>query len=519
MSQTFLEAAAERHDDSSSSPSAEGDGIPLRARCRGALLGLALGDALGTTLEFSTLDVVKANPLTDIRGGGPFNLLPGQWTDDTSLALCLAQSMIKCGGLSDPHDQLDTYLRWNDEAHLSSNGRRFDIGKATIAALEGWRSEHKICGTGSNRGSNGSLMRLAPAAIAALAKTDLKSAADMCASTSITTHDHPKANDACWYYGALLVRALRGAPKSELLAPYQVLIHAGGACTESPESHGADAHGSARRGLTREIGAVAAGSYLGASAPTDPEHRFGSAPSALNAALWAFANSTTFEAGALMVANLGGDADTTAAIYGMLAGAFYGEGALPAHWTARVWFHPLLVAAADALSAQASGGPSGAVEWWDALLDIHGRIESVYNRELVLRLAPITHPHGKAVWVPFSPPGPTGPGFVKGFRSVSAFEERVAELERSVREFGEARIAQVCAPGAPDEATRRAALDRLLDDWGKQWRQDAEGLGKALDRAPTHGALMAGIKGGAALKPRGDRDRAATRETVTSRES
>jgi ADP-ribosylglycohydrolase len=88
-------------------------------RYRGALLGLATGDALGTTLEFLPLGTFTA--ITDIVGGGPFNLKPGQWTDDTSMALCLAESLIECRGF-DPVDQLKRYVRWWREGHLSSTG-------------------------------------------------------------------------------------------------------------------------------------------------------------------------------------------------------------------------------------------------------------------------------------------------------------------------------------------------------------------------------------------------------------
>ena len=89
---------------------------------RGALLGLACGDALGTTLEFKSPGTFK--PVTDIVGGGPFRLKPGEWTDDTSMALCLAESLIECRGF-DPADQMRRYLRWNRDGHLSSTGQVF----------------------------------------------------------------------------------------------------------------------------------------------------------------------------------------------------------------------------------------------------------------------------------------------------------------------------------------------------------------------------------------------------------
>src|SRR6266545_7956250 len=94
-------------------------------RYRGCLLGLAVGDAVGTTLEFRSPGSFA--PIDDMVGGGPFGLEPGQWTDDTSMALCLAESLIECHGF-DPVDQLERYVRWWRNGHFSSTGRCFDIG-------------------------------------------------------------------------------------------------------------------------------------------------------------------------------------------------------------------------------------------------------------------------------------------------------------------------------------------------------------------------------------------------------
>jgi hypothetical protein len=108
----------------------------LRDRYHGALLGLAAGDALGTTLEFKAPDTFK--PLSDMVGGGPFNLQPGQWTDDTSMALCLGESLVQCHGF-DPKDQMERYCRWWRDGHLSCTGRCFDIGITVSAALSKYR--------------------------------------------------------------------------------------------------------------------------------------------------------------------------------------------------------------------------------------------------------------------------------------------------------------------------------------------------------------------------------------------
>src|SRR5258707_14198403 len=131
-----------------------------RERYRGALLGLAAGDALGTTLEFKPPGTFA--PLADMIGGGQFHLKPGEWTDDTSMALCLAESLIEKRAV-DAKDQMDRYCSWYEQGHLSSNGRCFDIGNTVRNALETYRrTGNPFSGSESpHTAGNGSLMRLA----------------------------------------------------------------------------------------------------------------------------------------------------------------------------------------------------------------------------------------------------------------------------------------------------------------------------------------------------------------------
>jgi ADP-ribosylglycohydrolase len=163
-------------------------------RYRGSLLGLAVGDALGTTLEFQRPDTFT--PITDMVGGGPFGLKPGQWTDDTSMALCLAESLTECRGF-DPVDQLRRYCRWYWEGHLSSAGKCFDIGNTTRAALHQFEQtgEPFPGPTDARSAGNGSLMRLAPVALAFA--SDPKTAIMMAGESSRTTHGAREVVDAC----------------------------------------------------------------------------------------------------------------------------------------------------------------------------------------------------------------------------------------------------------------------------------------------------------------------------------
>ena len=135
--------------------------MELKDHYRGSLLGLAAGDALGTTLEFKSPGTFT--PINDMVGGGPFGLQPGQWTDDTSMALCLAESLISRKGF-DPLDQMERYRRWYREGYLSSTNTCFDIGNTVRCAIHAFeRTNEPYSGsTNPQSAGNGSIMRLAP---------------------------------------------------------------------------------------------------------------------------------------------------------------------------------------------------------------------------------------------------------------------------------------------------------------------------------------------------------------------
>ena len=288
--------------------------ITLRERYRGALLGLAAGDAVGTTVEFSPPGTFT--PVTDMVGGGPFHLRPGEWTDDTSMALCLAESLLERGGF-DAADQMDRYLRWYRHGHLSANGRCFDIGNTVRGALHRYEQtgDPWAGSTDSASAGNGSIMRLAPVPLFCAA--DAARAVAMSGESSRTTHGAPACVDACRYLGGLIVGALRGEPKDALLSPR---YRPAGAAPWA--------------GLDPDIAAIADGSFARRSPPDIVGS--GYVVRSLEAALWAFHHSDSFEEGCLLAVNLGDDADTTAAVYGQLAGAFYGEAGIPATWRARL---------------------------------------------------------------------------------------------------------------------------------------------------------------------------------------
>lgn len=299
-------------------------------RFRGCLVGLAAGDALGTTLEFCPPGTFK--PIDDMIGSGPFQLKAGQWTDDTSMALCLAESLIKSDGY-DVKDQMKRYLDWMNNGHLSSIGWCFDIGRTTLNALKEFeQSGNPYAGsTANNSQANGSMMRLAPVPMYYL-NQGIQAIA-MSADSSRTTHAHPVCLDACRYLGALIVGALNGQEKDVLLNNHNLLID---------EQYWID------NPLSFEIEAVAKGSFK-KPLDTDEIAGIGYVAKSLEAALWAFFHSTSFEDGALLAVNLGDDADTTGAIYGQLAGAFYGIDNIPGSWRDKITMIELIEKYADKL--------------------------------------------------------------------------------------------------------------------------------------------------------------------------
>jgi len=285
------------------------------SRYKGTLLGLAVGDALGTTLEFKLPGSFE--PITDIVGGGPFHLKPGEWTDDTSMALCLTESLIDCNGF-DLKDQLNRYLRWFREGYLSSNGECFDIGNTVMSALLQFeRSRNPYSGgTEPMSAGNGSIMRLAPIPLFFASNPDV--AIEKSGESSRSTHNTQACVDACRYFGGLLVGAVRDVPKEKLL---------------SKRFRPLDGKWRKKQ-LLSEISEVASGSF---KEKNPPEIKgTGYVVRSLEAALWAFYHSDSFEEGCLMAVNLGDDADTTGAIYGQLAGAYYGEDGIPSHWLEKI---------------------------------------------------------------------------------------------------------------------------------------------------------------------------------------
>ncbi|MBA8867727.1 ADP-ribosylarginine hydrolase Tri1 [Pantoea agglomerans] len=274
-------------------------------KAKGLLMGLAVGDAVGTTLEFQARD---SSHIYDMVGGGPFNLKAGEWTDDTSMALCLAETYIEknCCDMDFFREKL---ISWYKTGHNSSNGVCFDIGNTTRYALE-QVIKHGPDWLGNNSpetAGNAALIRHAPVAI-----FRRKSFIDGWRDASIqsmSTHCAPESIDCCQYINAILHYLLNGFGKNEAFSPHKIpflvrvlIINAG----EYKEKH---------RDQIRSSGYVI---------------------DTLEAALWAVWYTDNFKDAILLAANLADDADSVAATAGQLAGALYGLSGIPAEWVDKI---------------------------------------------------------------------------------------------------------------------------------------------------------------------------------------
>ena len=300
------------------------DAAAARNRALGCVLGLAVGDAIGASVEFKTRGSFK--PLTSMAGGGPFNLAPGEWTDDTTMALCLAESLLAMGEV-DQQDLMQRFEHWLTRGENSVNGRCFDIGITTRTAIERFAATG-VASAGSSAADtagNGSLVRLAPVAV--FYRADGHAASFMASKQSRATHAAPECLDACQLFTAILLDALAGADK--VMATRQRVM-----------------------ALTPKLLFISGGDWKD---KTRNEIRSsGYVVDTLEAAVWSVWQTDNFRDAVLTAANLGDDADSVAAVAGQLAGALYGAASIPTEWLGKLAWRDKIEALANALFDRAA---------------------------------------------------------------------------------------------------------------------------------------------------------------------
>jgi len=278
--------------------------LDKKDRALGAFMGLAIGDALGVPAEFKMRG--EFAPIKGMRGGGPFRLKAGEWTDDTSMALCLADSLNAFREFRGA-DVLESFHGWWTTGYNSHNGRCFDIGTTTRNAIMKFINTGKIDQADAHIGAsgNGGIMRLVPAVI--FHHKDRDAAIACAVAQSDLTHPSVECKEGAEKLAGMIFDAIHGASKEDLVDVERLKILP----AESIPSSGYVAH-------------------------------------TMLAAQWAIATTDNFRDALLAAVNLGDDADTTGAVTGQIAGALYGLSSIPQEWLdVLVWREKLMTLAEE----------------------------------------------------------------------------------------------------------------------------------------------------------------------------
>jgi ADP-ribosylglycohydrolase len=301
------------------------DNTELLNRIRGCFFGCAVGDAFGAAGEFGHRrpEEDSSKQITTMLPVKHFKLPAGSWTDDTSMMLCLAESIVKYGYF-DHRTTMKLYLQWLARGHNSVTGYAFDVGNTCRRAIVEYSTKGYLPARTADEycQSNGCIMRLAPVPI--FYAYDCNEAAQMSGESALTTHAHPVCKRTTELFGWLLAAAIGAdlyGPRSK-----DELLHFKGAPAWLLEGY----EPTVGKPDLSALRPVINGDYLN-KVRTDLDST-GYVVAGLETALWVFAHTTNFRDGLVYIVNLGGDSDTLGAIYGMLAGAYYGYDSIPGEW-------------------------------------------------------------------------------------------------------------------------------------------------------------------------------------------
>jgi len=328
-------AEADTEADPLLDPEALAAASNLRGRFLGALIGLATGDAVAAATQYRRPG--SFTPVGDMLGGGPFDLPRGAWSDDTAMALCLADSLLERNGF-DARDQMERYRRWQQQGYLSATGQCVGItaNTARAIAMAQWRRQALFGSHDPSQQDPEPLSRVAAAVLFFFATSG--EAINQATEAARTTCQAPAVLDSCRALARALYAALTGQPKAIVLERAALAVTPSGSTTGT---------------------APAAGGTASGSAPVVAQRVGSSAPAALAAAVAAFGATDNFRDAILYAVNLGGDSDVVAAVCGQLAGAYYTVKAIPTSWYNGLMQKELISGYADRLLAHAMVGLSG----------------------------------------------------------------------------------------------------------------------------------------------------------------
>ena len=320
----------------------------LKNKMLGGILGLAVGDALGVPVEFNSRESLRRNPVTEMKGYGTYNQPPGTWSDDTSLTLCLLDSLTHKGfdirwerdknfPQPDYADIMQRFVAWMDKGEYTAHGEVFDVGIATRKALQRFRNGTaplECGGTSEQNNGNGSLMRILPLAFY-LHTLILNMGRDAPASrgaslvscfthnVSSLTHAHKRSQIACGIYVAIAYHTLHVYPNDG--KGLEEAIHSGLEAARNSlydDKKYAKELKHYRRLFKKDFSEL----------PEKKIKSSGYVVDTLEAALWCLLNTSNYKDCVLKAVNLGEDTDTVAAVAGGLAGMFYGVEGITKEW-------------------------------------------------------------------------------------------------------------------------------------------------------------------------------------------
>lgn len=308
----------------------------IRNAARGALLGLAVGDALGVPVEGARREALRDDPVRGMRAYGRHYQPAGTWSDDTSMTICLMQSLTEKG--IDYADQMRRYRDWALDDKYTAHEETFDIGNTTYRSIMCSREgiPATMCGGFAEHDcGNGSLMRTMPIGLFLRAKYRRKvlepQAAEVIHKTSDLTHAHPRCEMACGIYCSVMFRMLDGGDLSDAVT--EGIESALAFYREQPEFSGVfEDFETLPAVYTWTEDQIASGGYV---------------LSTLQAALWCLLTTESYSECVLKAVNLGRDTDTTGAVAGALAGLWYGADEIPAEWLETLAKHNELAGLAD----------------------------------------------------------------------------------------------------------------------------------------------------------------------------
>ncbi|KXS49585.1 ADP-ribosylglycohydrolase [Halanaerobium congolense] len=288
----------------------------LKNKLKAGIIGHLVGDALGVPVEFKSRKELKKDPVSDMQGYGTYNQVPGTWSDDSSLTLCLLESLLKGYNLN---DQAEKFISWLDDAYWTAGGETFDVGNTTRVSIAKLRQgiEPTAAGAGGERDNgNGSLMRILPLAFY-LIDVDSAEKFKKTKEVSSLTHSHPRSILGCYLYLDYAQRLIMGAGLQQSYE--QTVKHVNQFIAKDNFSSELKYYNRIAAGNIKDL--------------AENEIRStGYVVDTLEAVFWVLLNSNSYQESVLKAVNLGEDTDTVAAITGGLAGIYYGFNSIPKKW-------------------------------------------------------------------------------------------------------------------------------------------------------------------------------------------